>query len=171
MNKKQIENQIPWMYNDQIVTPEIVPEGVIGIVYKISKQIDIIRFGHYSEGIHKVYIGKKSLVSNRKQVIGKRERAKQLEEVGDKRRVRKVKIVTKDSNWMQYNSSCKPLQEEMQQSPELFRKEILYWCYNKKQMSYLEEHEMHKYNVLHIDSWNDNIAGKYYRNDNLKNVK
>jgi hypothetical protein len=48
---------------------------------------------------------------------------------------------------------------------ECFKREILVLCKNKKQLSYYEVYWQMKLDVLAIDSYNENIAGKFYRKD------
>ena len=162
-----------WYYRGREVTEQDVPEGAVGFIYKISMFDSIhnknITLETCSEGLPddsdgaKYYVGKKMLTSTRKTTVGKREQAKQLLETGDKRKVKKVQKVTKNSNWMTYNSSCKALQEDVKSNPELCYKEILTWCYSKLQLTYEEVRMQMILDVLHRDTYNDNILGKFHR--------
>lgn len=157
-----------WYYRGSELTENYIPPiGAIGFVYAIYKFESEKYKLHFCQGAdyQKLYIGKKLLANATKRNVGKREAAKQLLETGDKRKVKKVIRGSKTSNWMQYNSSCKPLQEEIKANPELFRKEIIRFCYTKKELSYYELREMIKNNVLETDSFNDNILGKFFRKD------
>lgn len=166
-----------WLYNGVIVTADTVPEWAVGFVYKIEKMKTInLTESYWAPGstrqiTDKLYIGKKLLSSTRKKKIGVRAQAKQLLEVTDKRRIKKVARVVKNSGWMNYNSSCKPLQEDIKAQPELFVKEIIHWCHSKKHMTYCEMREQFLHNVLEIDSYNDNIAGKLFCKDLIKQEK
>lgn len=157
-----------WIYESSTeISP---PEGAIGFIYRITKlgpEMGVPTRSlsqSYVKGFHKLYIGKKLLTSNRKGKITKKE----IKETGTRKRVKRV---IKDSGWQSYNSSCKQLQIDIAEHPEWFHKEILHWCYSKKELSYMEEHEQHNYDVLHLDSWNDTIGGRYYRRDLVKSEK
>lgn len=166
-----------WWYCGKYINSEdseLIPSDAVGFVYMIRQFPDEVCIKLIERGIHmelpgtiKIYIGKKSLTSTRKSKIGVRAQAKQKAETGDGR-VKKVQRITKSSGWLSYNSSCKPLIENMKEHPELYRKEILQWCWSKKNLSYTEELWQYKYRVLEIDSWNDNIGGTYYKHDASK---
>ena len=145
---KQVE--IPWYYKGYLMTSEAIPEGSVGYCYYI---------------VHlptkKGYIGRKLLTSTTRKRIGVREKAAT--------RTRKTfKVTVKESNWLQYNSSCKPLQLAMKENPDEFRKNILEFAHSKKHLHYLELKYMFHFNILEIDSWNDNIGGTIYRRDLIK---
>lgn len=157
-----------WYYKGEKLTENYIPPiGAVGFVYIITRKAnkDYQTWLDGEQFLEKVYIGKKLLTNATKRKVGKREAAKQLLETGDKRRVKKVIRGSKTSNWMQYNSSCKPLQEEIKANPELFRKEIIRFCFTKKELSYYELKMQFAHDVLEVDSYNDNIAGSYYRKD------
>lgn len=170
--KQQVENSVPWWWNGVKVDPDTISKDVVGFVYRItrwpSKQhVDIIAkgVGMVLPGSTKVYIGKKQLQSNRKQKIGKRAIAAERASRADGK-AKTVKRVIKDSGWQQYNSSCKPLQKDIEEHPELFTKEILHWCWSKKNMSWWETVEQIRHSVMDggIDSYNDHV-GNWYRHD------
>jgi hypothetical protein len=77
------------------------------------------------------------------------------------------KIVTKESNWKDYWGSNKLILEEIKQEGEThFRREILKFCFNKKQLTYWELHYQCVNEVLLSDkSYNDNILAKFFRRD------
>ena len=145
-----------WQYRGKEITDSDVPADAIGFVYKIER----------TDG--KIYIGKKLLTSTRKSKLGVRAIKKQVEEYTDKRRIKKVQVKVKESNWKTYNSSNKELAAEIKEQPELFRKTIIEWCWSKKHLSYMEEKMQHLYGVLEIDNWNDNIGGRYFKRDLIK---
>ena len=128
------------------------PENCIGFVYKITN----IKTG-------KFYIGKKSLYSNVRKKLTKKELA---EFTGPGRKPIK-KLVTSESNWMDYWGSNKGiLQEIKEEGTDSFRKEILKFCFNKKQLTYWEVHYQCVNEVLFTDkSYNDNVLAKFFRKD------
>lgn len=159
-----------WYYKGEVVDETFVPpEGAVGFVYKITKYKQPYK-GVAFDFVNKEYIGKKQLSMATKKKVGKREQAKQLEETGDKRRVKKIVRGSKTSNWMQYWGSCKELIEDHKNSPELFKREILQFAYTKKELSYLETKYQFQYSVLEIDSYNNHIQN-WYRGDIIKPTK
>lgn len=128
------------------------PENCIGFVYKITN----IKTG-------KFYIGKKSLFSNVRKKLTKKELA---EYSGPGRKPTK-KLVTSESNWIDYWGSNKGiLQEIKEEGTDNFRKEILKFCFNKKQLTYWEVHYQCVNEVLLTDkSYNDNVLAKFFRKD------
>ena len=128
------------------------PENCIGFVYKITN----IQTG-------KFYIGKKSLYSN----IRKKLTKKELAELSGPGRKPTKKLVTSESNWLVYWGSNKGiLQEIKEQGTDNFRKEILKFCFNKKQLTYWEVHYQCINEVLLTDkSYNDNVLAKFFRKD------
>ena len=131
---------------------EKFPENCIGFVYKITN----IKTG-------KFYIGKKSLFSNVKKKLTKKE----LAEFSGPGRKPTKKLVTSESNWQDYWGSNKGiLQEIKEEGTDSFRKEILKFCFNKKQLTYWEVHYQCVNEVLFSDkSYNDNVLAKFFRKD------
>jgi hypothetical protein len=110
----------------------------------------------------KFYIGKKTLHNTLTKKLTKKE-ALNWDKPG---RIPKKKKEKKESNWIDYNGSNKALQEDIKLiGIQHFHREILEFCFNKKQCTYYEEAWQHKLRVLHVDSYNDTIAGRYYRRD------
>ncbi len=128
------------------------PANCIGFIYKITN----IKTG-------KFYIGRKSLFSTTKKKLTKVEIAEQS---GPGRKPT-TKMVTKESNWQDYWGSNKILLQEIKDGgSEAFRKEILKFCFNKKQLTYWELHYQCVNEVLTSDkSYNDNILAKFFRKD------
>ena len=128
------------------------PENCVGFVYKITN----IQTG-------KFYIGKKSLYSN----IRKKLTKKELAEYSGPGRKPTKKLVTSESNWIDYWGSNKGILQEIKETGiGSFRKEILRFCYNKKQLTYWEVHYQCVNNVLLTDkSYNDNVLAKFFRKD------
>lgn len=131
---------------------EKFPAGCVGFVYKITNT-ETGRF----------YIGKKSLFSNVKKRLTKKELAEYTKP--GKKPVKK--LVTSESNWLDYWGSNKVILEEIKQNGDRdFNKEILKFCYNKKQLTYWEVHYQCVNEVLLTDkSYNDNILAKFFRKD------
>jgi hypothetical protein len=131
---------------------EKFPENCVGFVYKITN----IQTG-------KFYIGKKSLYSNVRKKLTQKELA---EYTGPGRKPTK-KLVTSESNWLVYWGSNKGiLQEIKEEGTDSFRKEILKFCFNKKQLTYWEVHYQCINEVLLTDkSYNDNVLAKFFRKD------
>jgi hypothetical protein len=145
-----------FMYNGETVTEydsvEKFPQGCVGFIYKITN----LRSG-------KFYIGRKSLFSNTKKKLTKKELA---EHTGPGKKPTK-KLVTKESDWENYWGSNKTLLQEVKDSGTSdFRREILKFCFNKKQLTYWEVHFQCVNEVLLTDkSYNDNVLAKFFRKD------
>ena len=105
----------------------------------------------------RIYIGYKGFYSSTKKKFGK----KKLAAVEDKR-LKKYEIVTKESNWKTYYSSCKPLGEYLKDTK--CKREILMFC-TQSNFRYYEAYYQFSKRVLHIDSWNDNILSHFYRHN------
>jgi hypothetical protein len=116
------------------------------------------------------YIGKKQLIS----IINKKLGKKELIAIKEERKQNKVqgkpptkKKVVQESNWLDYYGSSKPLLEEIKKlGKEKYKREIIQIASNSKQLTYYEALYQMSENVLQRDdSFNDNIAGKWYRKD------
>jgi hypothetical protein len=111
---------------------------------------------------NKIYIGRKSLYSNINKKLTKKEL---LEQSGPGRKPTK-KLVTSESNWKVYCGSSKELLKDIKEIGEdKFTREILHLCNTKKQLTFYEIQYQIIYKVLEVDSYNDNILGKFYRKD------
>jgi len=146
-----------WLYVSEkdksrfIESLEDFPENCVGFIYLIKNRTT-----------GKIYIGKKSLYSNTNKKLTKKEIA---EQTGPGRKPTK-KLVTKESNWKVYMGSSKELLADIKEFGEdIYMRDILHFCYSKKQLTYYEINYQMKYNVLEVDSYNDNILGKFYRKD------
>lgn len=142
------ENGKPVEYN----SVDKFPENCVGFVYKITN----IKTGRF-------YIGKKSLYSSTKKKLTKKE----LAELSGPGRKPSTKVVVKESNWLNYWGSNKTILAEIKEhGVEEFRKEIIKFCFNKKQLTYWEMHYQCVENVLLTEkSYNDNILAKFFPGD------
>jgi serine/threonine protein kinase len=149
-----------WLYEGKEITElEDFPENTFGFVYQIT---------HLPTG--KKYIGKKQLVYTQKKRIGKKERKRIKEEKklrGERAISPTFKYVKKESDWKSYvgsNDEIKQLLEEGSISD--FKREILEFAHNKKQLSYLETKKLFTESVLEkAEFLNSNIQGKWYPKD------
>lgn len=149
-----------WLYEGKEITElEDFPENTFGFVYQIT---------HLPTG--KKYIGKKQLVYTQKKRIGKKEKKRIKEEKklrGERAISPTFKYVKKESDWKVYvgsNDEIKQLLEEGSISD--FKREILEFAHNKKQLSYLETKKLFTESVLERDEFlNSNIQGKWYPKD------
>ena len=145
-----------WTYRDKEVTsildlPLVSPSGFI---YKITNVT-----------LNKIYVGKKNFYSFTTKALGKKE----LALITDKRKS-KFKTVIKESDWLSYNSSCKPLLEDFESGLYEWKKEIIEIALFPKNLTYLELKHQILNNVLGVESYNENILGKFYRRDLTLNV-
>ena len=143
-----------WYLDDGSV--ELFPEdqinGHYGFVYIITNL-----------ETNKFYIGKKAFIHNKKKKLTKKEIA---EHTGAGRKPT-TRIDQVDSGWKHYYGSSKELLADIKLLGEdKFERVIIHLAKNKKQLTYFELQEQITYNVLFTDtSYNDNIAGKYFRKD------
>jgi hypothetical protein len=143
---------LKWLYEDEEITSiEQFPKNCHGFVYKIT---------NLQNG--KIYIGRKILVNTLNKKLTKKEL---LEQTGPGRKPTKKKVV-KESNWLSYWGSNKPLLEDIQElGKEKFKREIIKLTFSKKQLTYYELHYQCIFEVLTRDSYNSNILGKFYPKD------
>jgi hypothetical protein len=145
-----------WLYNldgINICMDENYTSTAYGFVYKITN----LETG-------KFYIGKKSYIHNKKKKLGKKELLA-LPTSRGRKPITKTEQV--DSGWRTYWGSSKELLADVKLLGEdKFERVILREANNKKQLTFLELQEQIICNVLFTDnSYNDNIAGKYFRKD------
>jgi hypothetical protein len=144
-----------WLYKNKVINKlENLPENTFGFIYKITNKTT-----------GKFYIGKKQIMSQTNVKLGKKE----LEALPTQRGKKpSKKLVIKESNWVDYMGSNKFLLEDIKALGEKnFLKEILIICANKKLLTYWELATQCKYDVLQVNSYNDNLLGKFYRKDFL----
>jgi len=143
-----------WIYDDNEIYSQadlflhnkVNIQNFEGFVYKI---VDV--------ELDKIYIGKKVFWFRRKKRLGKRE----LAAMQDRRRS-KTKLIVSESDWITYTGSNKELNERIKDGAQI-TKEILRLCETKALMTYYETKFQFSEEVLEIDSYCDNINGKYYR--------
>lgn len=142
-----------WKFNNKDITSvEEMPDNTIGFVYLI---VNLTKAEECNAPW--LYVGKKLLFNSSKRSLGKKE----IDLLTDKRKS-KFKII-KTEKWQQYCGSNKILIEDIKKG-DIIQKEILYFCKSKKELSYREENELHKRDVLeNKDYYNFNIGGKYYK--------
>lgn len=141
-----------WIYNGEKITSiQQAPLNVIGFIYLLTN----IETGRR-------YIGKKYLWSERKVKLTKKEVA-----ALENKRLKKWKIVRKESDWLTYSSSSDEIKKEVAQGVQ-FRREIIHWTFSKIETYYQEVKLQFQNNVLESDEWyNKNIASKWFKG-NLK---
>jgi len=144
---------VEWTYLGKVVESiNDLPENAFGFVYLIT----------FNDGTR--YIGRKNLYSERKVKLGKKE----LAQLTDKR-LKKYKVVKKESDWSTYNSSDKDVKELLKKgSISVESKEIIQVCFSPKELTYWETKHLFCENVLLDEKYfNDNILGKFYKKDLL----
>lgn len=126
-----------WKYKKTVVEGlSDIPEGTIGFIYLIV-----------NEDTREWYVGKKSLYSMRT-----------LPPLKGTKRKRKV---TKESDWLKYQSSSKIVKEWI--SPY---KEIIEYCPTKKMLTFREMQAIICMNGMEDDKClNDNVLGKFFKSD------
>lgn len=137
-----------WIYKNNLISSiEDVPENAVGFVYVLT-----------NEQTGKKYIGKKYLYSERKKALTKKE----ISELINKR-LKKWKMVKKESDWLTYNSSSEEIKKDIE-AGHTFCKEIIEFTYSKIQTTYLEVKLQFVNNVLESDGWyNNNINSSWFR--------
>ncbi len=117
----------PWYYNDKPVTE--LPEDCVGFVYLITNTTN-----------NRKYIGKKLAQFSRTKppLKGKKNR-------------RRTKV---ESDWQTYYGSSDELNADVEQlGTDKFKREILFYCSNKAQLSYIEAREQFNHKVLESDEY------------------
>jgi hypothetical protein len=144
-----------WYYNNSLITDiSDLPPETLGFIYKITNLSQKERCCD----LPYQYIGRKNIYSETTKPLGKREIAK----LTDKRASKKIKSI-KESDWLNYNSSCKPLLEHVSNG-DLIHKEILKFCFTKLETTYSEAKFLFCENVLDdITYYNNNILSKFFK--------
>lgn len=138
--------EVNWTYKgEDVLDVTQMPPGVFGFIYLITDETG------------RKYLGKKQIFSKRKRKFGKKEIAK----LPDKRH-RTWEYVTKEGNWKSYTGSNEELNDLIKEGTK-YSKEILYYAYDKKHLTYLELRELWTHRVLESDEFfNSNISGKHF---------
>lgn len=141
-----------WLYEGkELIKLNDFPDTAVGFVYKVTNT---------KSG--KFYVGKKIL----RNVLTKKLTKKEISEWNKPGRIPKKRKEVKESNWVDYYGSSKLVAEDIKLlGKESFTREILKICTTKKQMSYWETYYQMVLEVLRVDSYCENIAGKWYRRD------
>lgn len=116
-----------WTYQDKEV--EELPQDVVGFVYIITNTTN-----------DRQYIGKK---------LAKFSRTKPP--LKGKKNKRRTKV---ESDWKDYYGSSDELNEDIGiLGKDNFKREILFYCYSKSELSYIEAREQFNYKVLESDKY------------------
>jgi len=116
-----------WTYQGTEV--EELPQDVVGFVYIITNTTN-----------DRQYIGKKLAKFSRTKPPPK-----------GKKNKRRTKV---DSDWKDYYGSSDELNEDIGTlGKDNFKREILFYCYSKSELSYIEAREQFNYKVLESDKY------------------
>ena len=132
-----------WLYkNKQVVD---IPEGFVGFVYLITNITN-----------NRKYIGKKLTQFKRSK--------KPLKGRTNKRRY------TVESDWKDYYGSSDELTADVELlGKDKFKREIMFWCSSKSELSYVEAREQFTHKVLESKQWyNGHIRVRVHQKGILK---
>tara|TARA_Y100001958_G_C21141915_1_gene480397 strand:- start:386 stop:793 length:408 start_codon:yes stop_codon:yes gene_type:complete len=132
-----------WLYKDKVINCiDLMPQDVFGFIYQVT----------YLPTNEK-YLGKKFVYFNKK-----------LPPLKGFKRKRKISI---ESDWKKYYGSHDKIKSLLKENKhDDFKREILEFAFNKKQLTYLETKYLFNNNVLENNEFiNDNILGKFFRKD------
>ena len=116
-----------WTYQEKPI--DELPEDVVGFVYQITNTTN-----------DRMYIGKKlaKFKRSRKPLKGRKNK-------------RRYKV---DSDWQDYYGSSDELLIDIKKlGKEHFKREILFYCYSKAELSYVEAREQFARKVLESDNY------------------
>lgn len=132
-----------WSYKNKTV--EEIPEGYIGFVYIITNTTN-----------NRKYIGKKLTQFKRSK--------KPLKGRTNKRRY------TVESDWRDYYGSSDELTADVELlGKDKFKREIMFWCSSKSELSYIEAREQFTHKVLESREWyNGHIRVRVHQKGILK---
>ena len=132
-----------WHYKNKPVVD--IPEGYVGFVYLITNTTN-----------NRKYIGKKLTQFRRSK--------RPLKGRTNKRRY------TVESDWRDYYGSSDELTADiLHLGKEKFTREILFWCKNKSELSYIEAREQFTHKVLESRDWyNGHIRVRVHQKGILK---
>ena len=141
-----LNTNMNWTYQGKDILE--LPEDCVGFVYLITNNTN-----------GRMYIGKKlaKFKRSRAPLKGRRNR-------------RRYKV---DSDWQDYYGSSDELTADvMELGKENFKREILFYCYSKAELSYVEAREQFARKVLESnDYYNGHIRVRVHGKGILKNVK
>ena len=132
-----------WLYKEEVIDSiEKMPKNTFGFIYEVC----------YIPTNEK-YLGKKVLQFNKK-----------LPPLKGFKRKRKVVV---ESDWQTYYGSHQKIKNLLKEGKQdNFRRIILEFAFNKKNLTYLETKYLFKRKVLENTEYiNDNILGKFFRKD------
>ena len=132
-----------WTYKNKTI--EDIPEGIIGFVYLITNITN-----------NRKYIGKKLTQFKRSK--------KPLKGRTNKRRY------TVESDWKDYYGSSDELTADVELlGKDKFKREIMFWCKSKSELSYIEAREQFTHKVLESKQWyNGHIRVRVHQKGILK---
>ena len=132
-----------WTYKNKTI--EDIPEGIIGFVYLITNITN-----------NRKYIGKKLTQFKRSK--------KPLKGRTNKRRY------TVESDWRAYYGSSDELTADVELlGKDKFKREIMFWCSSKSELSYIEAREQFTHKVLESKQWyNGHIRVRVHQKGILK---
>ena len=116
-----------WTYQEKPI--DELPEDVVGFVYQITNTTN-----------DRMYIGKKlaKFKRSRRPLKGRKNK-------------RRYKV---DSDWQDYYGSSDELAMDIKKlGKEHFKREILFYCYSKAELSYVEAREQFARKVLESDNY------------------
>lgn len=137
-----------WMYKGQEFTEDMIPEGAVGFIYRMTIPSDD------TMGT-KIYIGKKNFFSDVKTKLGKKE-------MPTDKRLKTYKRVRR-TTYKNYYSSNDTIKAYKAAGGKVTRV-ILKICYSKLELTYEETRYLFGLNAIKEDNYlNDNILGKFFR--------
>lgn len=132
-----------WLYKEEVIDSiEKMPKNTFGFIYEVC----------YIPTNEK-YLGKKVLQFNKK-----------LPPLKGFKRKRKVVV---ESDWQTYYGSHQKIKNLLKEGKQdNFKRTILEFAFNKKNLTYLETKYLFSNHVLENTEYiNDNILGKFFRKD------
>lgn len=116
-----------WTYQEKPI--DELPEDVVGFVYQITNTTN-----------DRMYIGKK---------LAKFKRSRRP--LKGRKNMRRYKV---DSDWQEYYGSSDELTLDIKKlGKEYFKREILFYCYSKAELNYVEAREQFARKVLESDNY------------------